>query len=97
MSPSAPVRLSSRSFASKAVRSTVGRKQLGDLLIRQVEGVINMRTEEPGRRIPCREAWAIAAACLRICDVPQEKIDAAAPIAIDMLPQFIAEKVAEHA
>jgi AcrR family transcriptional regulator len=84
-------------IASKTVRSTVSRKQLGDLLIQQVEGVINMRTEDPSRRIPCREAWAIAATCLRICDVPQEKIDAAAPIAIELLPQFIDEKVVEPA
>ncbi|MGH3349438.1 MAG: TetR/AcrR family transcriptional regulator [Nocardioides sp.] len=82
---------------SKTVRSAISYKQLGDLLIQMVEGVINMRTENPSRRIPCAEAWAIAASALRICGVDQEKIEAAAPIAIELLPQFMEEKVVEPA
>ncbi|TQL69004.1 TetR family transcriptional regulator [Nocardioides albertanoniae] len=83
--------------ASKTVRSAISFKQLGDLLIQMVEAVINMRTENPNRRIPCSEAWAIAASCLRICGVDQAKIEAAAPIAIDLLPRFMEDKVAEPA
>ena len=82
---------------SKTVRSAISHKQLGDLLIQMVEGVINMRTENPARKVPCSEAWAIAASALRICGVDQAKIDAAAPIAIDLLPQFMEDKVVEPA
>ena len=83
--------------ASETVLKTVPKKQLGDLLIQLVEGVINMRTEEPDRHIPCSEAWAIAASCLRVCGVSQDRIDAASPVAIDMLQEFLEDKVAQPA
>lgn len=83
--------------ATETVLATVGLKQLGNMLIQQVEGVINMRTEDPVRRISCPEAWAIAASCLRICGVSQDKIDAAAPVAVDMLDDFLEDKVRELA
>ena len=83
--------------ATETVLSTIGLKQLGNMLIQQVEGVINMRTEDPVRRISCPEAWAIAATCLRICGVSEEKISAANEVAVDMLDDFREDKVLEVA
>jgi AcrR family transcriptional regulator len=83
--------------ATETVLSTIGLKQLGNMLIQQVEGVINMRTEDPVRRISCPEAWAIAASCLRICGVSEDKIIAANEVAVDMLDDFREDKVREVA
>ncbi|MEU0314521.1 helix-turn-helix domain-containing protein [Nocardioides sp. NPDC006273] len=83
--------------ATETVLSTIGLKQLGNMLIQQVEGVINMRTEDPVRRISCPEAWAIAATCLRICGVSEAKIIAANDVAVDMLDDFREDKVREVA
>jgi AcrR family transcriptional regulator len=83
--------------ATETVLSTIGLKQLGNMLIQQVEGVINMRTEDPVRRISCPEAWAIAASCLRICGVSEDKIRAANEVAVDRLDDFRGDKVLEVA
>ncbi|MBC7274990.1 MAG: TetR/AcrR family transcriptional regulator [Nocardioides sp.] len=83
--------------ATETVLSTIGLKQLGNMLIQQVEGVINMRTEDPVRRISCPEAWAIASSCLRICGVSEDKIIAANEVAVDMLDDFREDKVLEVA
>jgi AcrR family transcriptional regulator len=87
--------------ASEKVLEGVGLKQLGNMLIQQVEGVIRMRTEMltegDVRRISCPEAWAIASSCLRICGVSQDKIQAANEVAVDMLDDFLEDRVRELA
>ncbi|WP_338089383.1 helix-turn-helix domain-containing protein [Nocardioides albus] len=83
--------------ATETVLSAVSLKQLGNMLIQQVEGVINMRTEDPVRRISCPEAWAIAASCLRICGVGEDEIRAANEIAVEMLDDFREDRVREVA
>ncbi|MDR7312884.1 AcrR family transcriptional regulator [Nocardioides luteus] len=83
--------------ASETVLSTIGLKQLGNMLVQQVEGVINMRTEDPVRRISCPEAWAIASSCLRICGVSEDRIQAANEVAVDMLDEFLEDRVREPA
>ena len=54
--------------ASQAVKDTVSKNQLGDLLITMVESVVGSRAD--GDRITEVELHAVAAACLRVCGVP---------------------------
>lgn len=64
------------SCASDAVNSTVSKRQLGVMIIQQVEGVIRDRVT--GHISTDSELHAIAAACLRVCGVPQRLIEGAA-------------------
>lgn len=64
------------SCASDAVIGTVDKSQLGAMIIQQVEGVIRDRVG--GHVVTDVELHAVAATCLRICGVPQDKIEAAA-------------------
>ena len=64
-------------IASDAVISTVGQEQLGGILIQQVEGVVRMRTDS-SVVVSDVELHAVAATCLRICGVPEDRAQAAA-------------------
>lgn len=62
--------------ASDVVLSTIDKKQLGDLILQQVEGVV--RTRAAGDVVTASELHAIAATCLRICGVSEDRAQAAA-------------------
>ena len=61
---------------SGPVAATVGVDQLGGLLVQVVEVVIRMRSR--GDEVTRAHARALAATCLRICGVPEERIARAA-------------------
>ena len=71
------------SCASDHVICSVDKSQLGAMIIQQVEGVIRDRVG--GHEVTDGELHAVAAACLRICDVPQDRIEAASDIRTDVL------------
>ncbi|MER6971156.1 helix-turn-helix domain-containing protein [Nocardioides sp. NPDC000445] len=75
---------------SERVAATVSIKQLGGILIEQAETVIRSRAD--GDKVGRAEADAIAAACLRVCGVPQDRIDQAAAIASDLMSALIEER-----
>lgn len=77
---------------SERVAATVGIKQLGGMLIEQAETVIRSRAD--GDKMGRAEANAIAAACLRVCGVPQDRIDQAAAVASDLMSALIEERCA---
>ncbi|HEY9353781.1 MAG TPA: helix-turn-helix domain-containing protein [Nocardioides sp.] len=60
------------SCASDVVVETVSRAQLGAMVIQQVEGVV--RDRAAGEVVTSYELHNVAAACLRICGVPDERI-----------------------
>ena len=64
------------SCASAAVLSSVDKNQLGGIILQSVESVIGTRAD--GDVVTEGALHAVAAACLRLCGVPQERIDAAA-------------------
>jgi AcrR family transcriptional regulator len=55
--------------ASDAVLSTIGKDQLGDLLITTVESVVGSRAN--GDVVTQMELRAVAATCLRVCGAPE--------------------------
>ncbi|EGD44650.1 transcriptional regulator, TetR family [Nocardioidaceae bacterium Broad-1] len=63
-------------IASDAVISTVSQEQLGGIIIQQVEGVVRTRAESD--EVSDVELHAVAATCLRICGVPEDRARAAA-------------------
>jgi AcrR family transcriptional regulator len=78
--------------ANGAVAATVGVDQLGGLLVQVVEVVI--RTRSRGGKVECAQGQAIAAACLRICGAPEERIARAAATADELLLRFGEERLA---
>ena len=64
------------SCASDAVISTIDKAQLGGMILQQVEGVVRDRVT--GHVVMTSELYAVAAACLRICGVPEDRVQAAA-------------------
>lgn len=64
------------SCASDTVIGTVDKHQLGGLILENVESVISTRAE--GGEVSERSLHAVAASCLRICGVPEGRIEAAA-------------------
>lgn len=62
--------------ASDAVICSVSQKQLGEIIIQQVEGVVRTRAE--GADVGDVELHAVAATCLRICGVPEDRAQTAA-------------------
>jgi AcrR family transcriptional regulator len=73
---------------SGPVATTVSVDQLGGLLIQVVEVVIRIRSR--GEEVT--QAQAIAATCLRICGVPEERIASAAGVAEDLLLRCARER-----
>ncbi|MFD7072620.1 TetR/AcrR family transcriptional regulator [Nocardioides sp. NPDC059952] len=69
---------------SGPVAATVGLNQLGGLLVQAVEVVIRIRSG--GDEVARVHAQAIAATCLRICAVREERIALAAAAAEDLIP-----------
>lgn len=67
------------SCATEAVTSTIGKSQLGGLILQNVESVIRTRVE--GDTVDEDALRAVAASCLRICGVPEERVQAAADAA----------------
>lgn len=63
------------SCASEAVLSSVDKHQLGGLILQNVESVI--RTRADGDVVTEDALHAVAASCLRMCGVPEERIRAA--------------------
>ncbi|GGU17023.1 TetR/AcrR family transcriptional regulator [Nocardioides albus] len=63
------------SCASEAVVATVDRSQLGGIVMELVESVIGTRAES--NVVSERELQNVAAACLRVCGVSNEAIEAA--------------------
>jgi AcrR family transcriptional regulator len=57
---------------SPAVTATLSTRELGQLLMQQVESVTNIRQE--GEAVTSEDARSIAASCLRMCGVDQETI-----------------------
>ncbi|HEY9353763.1 MAG TPA: TetR/AcrR family transcriptional regulator [Nocardioides sp.] len=69
------------SCASEAVIETIDKHQLGGLILESVESVIGARAEsdaEGDSGATELSLHAIAASCLRLCGVPQDRIDTAA-------------------
>jgi hypothetical protein len=65
--------------ASDSVNGTIRQEQLGGIIIQQVEGVVSARAAgDPDDTVPATELYAIAATCLRICGVPDDRAEAAA-------------------
>ena len=64
--------------ASEVVISTVTQHQLGWMIFQQVEGVVRARAEDGGKVVPERDLRAVAATCLRICGVAEDRAEAAA-------------------
>ena len=64
------------SCASDAVISSIDKAQLGGMILQQVEGVVRDRVA--GHVVTTSELYAIAAACLRICGVTEDRIQAIA-------------------
>ncbi|MGY0536547.1 TetR/AcrR family transcriptional regulator [Nocardioides sp. YJ-D4] len=75
---------------SGPVAGTVGVSQLGGLLVQVVEVVIRIRSR--GDEVTGSHAQAVAAACLRICGVPAERIARAGATADELLPGFGQER-----
>jgi len=73
------------SCATDPVLSTIEKPQLGAMIIQQVEGVIRDRAADPEHDITECELHAVAATCLRICGVPQDRIEAASAVRTDVL------------
>ena len=73
--------------ASDPVAATAGVNQLGGLLVQAVEVVIRIRSR--GDEVSRGQAHAIAATCLRMCGVPEERVARAAATADDLLPTFV--------
>ena len=73
------------SCASDSVICTIDKAQLGAMILQQVEGVIRDRAANPERVVTANELHAVAATCLRICDVPQHRIEAASIVRTDVL------------
>lgn len=63
-------------IASDAVICTVSQEQLGGMIIQQVEGVVRTRAE--GDVVTDGALHAVAATCLRICGVPEDRAETAA-------------------
>ncbi|MFE6645643.1 TetR/AcrR family transcriptional regulator [Nocardioides sp. NPDC057772] len=57
--------------ASDAVNGSISQRQLGELIIQQVEGVV--RTRAADNDVTPMELHAVAATCLRICGVPEDR------------------------
>jgi AcrR family transcriptional regulator len=72
--------------ASPSVTSTVGWRQLGRLLVQNVEMVIGWRTDKTYRG---DSGDVLATSCLRICGVSEESIDAARTAAHRLLPEVV--------
>ena len=66
------------SCASDAVLSTVAKKQLGGMILQQVEGVVRARAAAVDVVVTTSELHAIAATCLRICGVAEDRVKKAA-------------------
>jgi AcrR family transcriptional regulator len=58
--------------ASPGVAATLSSRQLGQLLMQQVESVTDIRRD--GETVTSEDARIIAASCLRVCGVDQETI-----------------------
>lgn len=63
-------------IASDIVVYTVSQEQLGWMIFQQVEGVVYTRAE--GGAVTDGTLHAVAATCLRICGVPEDRLKAAA-------------------
>ncbi|MFJ2755573.1 TetR/AcrR family transcriptional regulator [Nocardioides sp. NPDC087217] len=74
---------------SGSVAAIVNLDQLAGLLIQVVEVVIRIRSR--GEEVTRADARAIAATCLRICGVPEERIARSAVTADDLLLRFAEE------
>ncbi|MEU6135236.1 TetR/AcrR family transcriptional regulator [Nocardioides sp. NPDC047086] len=75
------------SCASEVVTATVGRSQLGGIVMELVESVIGTRAEK--RVVTERELQNVAAACLRVCGASNEAIEAARTAADELLPESV--------
>lgn len=80
-----------RMIVSEPVAATTSIDQLGGMLTQLVETVIRSRADADRDKIRHAEAHAFAASCLRICGVPQDRIDLAEATASILLPAFIDE------
>ncbi|SDK54832.1 transcriptional regulator, TetR family [Nocardioides sp. YR527] len=70
-------------IANEAVAAAISVNQLGGLLIQVVEVVIRIRSG--GCDVVTSQAHAIAATCLRVCGVPENRIALAAATAEDVM------------
>lgn len=73
------------SCGSQAVTDTVTLRQLGELILNNVEIVIG--TRRSGGKVITKELRNVAASCLRICGVPQAQIEVAEKVAVATLDQ----------
>lgn len=71
-------------IVSEPVAATTSVSQLGGMLTQQAETVIRSRADKD--HVSRAEAHAIAASCLRICGVDQDRIDLAAAVADTLEP-----------
>lgn len=78
-------------IASEAVASSISVSQLGEILVQVVEGAI--RTRSDGHAVTPSQAHAMAAACLRVCGVPEDRITLATATAEDLVSSFVDERV----
>ncbi|MER7557332.1 TetR/AcrR family transcriptional regulator [Nocardioides sp. NPDC126508] len=72
--------------SSQSVIDTISRRQLGELILNNVESVIGTRAT--GDVVTRKELHAVAAASLRICGVPRAQIEVARKVAVVMLDQL---------
>jgi hypothetical protein len=77
-------------IASPSVAATISANQLGRILIELAESVIKSRSD--GDEVGHAEAHAIAASCLRVCGVPQDRIEWAETTASDLMADLIEER-----
>lgn len=73
--------------ASPRVVADVDARFLGEMLMHSIEAVTSIRAA--GLAVAEHEAGNLAAACLRMCGVPEPAIDAAALAAVDLLHQVL--------
>lgn len=81
-------------IVSGPVAAMVGVDQLSGLLVQVVEVVTRIRSR--GDEVTHAHGEAIAAACLRICGVAEERIARASVTADDLLVRFVEERSAQR-
>ena len=72
--------------ASPSVAADIDARELGEMLMHSIEVVTTIRTA--GMTLTSKSANRIAAAALRMCDVPKETICNAATAAVELLSAF---------
>ena len=72
--------------ASAAVVRTVSRIQLGNLILENVESVVTTRKTDD--LVSDRELHNVAATCLRVCGVTDDRVEAARAATYELLPEL---------